>query len=250
VTVVFFGTSDYCLPVLEALKNSFDLKLVVTRADKPTGRKQILTPSATKQWAQANNVPVSEFLDLDCDLGIVADFGRIIPEEEFIRPKLGTFNIHFSKLPDLRGASPVQAAILRGDTKTAITIFRIEKTLDTGPILWQQEFPIESTETAQDLYKKLFGEAAKKIPELDFSSPLIPQVGSPTFCKKLTKEDGRVELNDPNIYNKYRAYYPWPGIWTIKDGRRMKILKCHPDNEKLVLDEIQFEGEKPKQWPL
>lgn len=244
--IVFFGTSQYCLPVLEAFKK--DLVLVVTREDKPTGRKQILTPSATKVWAQKNDVEIASSLAPrnDIDLGIVADFGRIIPDSEFNIPKLGTFNIHFSKLPDLRGASPVQTAILRGDTKTAITIFKIEKTLDTGPILDQREFPILPDDTSKSLYTRLFNEAAKYITSLDFSKELVPQSGTPTFCKKLTKDEGFVNLTDSDVYTKFRAYSPWPGIWTIKDGRRMKILGCHVNNGELVLDEIQFEGEKPK----
>ena len=241
--IVFFGSSEYCLPILEALKK--DLILVVTRPDKPTGRKQILTPSATKVWALKNKIKFSEYLNINCDLAIVADFGRIIPEEEFNKPKLGTFNIHFSKLPDLRGASPVQTALLRGDKTTWITIFKIEKTLDTGPILDQREFPIFPDDTSQALYTRLFQEVAKYLPTLDFSKKLIPQKGIPTFCKKLTKNDGFVELDGPNIYNKFRAYFPWPGIWTIKDCKRMKILKCHLENQKLILDQIQFEGGKP-----
>ncbi len=250
--IVFFGSSQYCLPVLEALKK--DLVLVVTREDKPTGRKQILTPSATKVWAKENDVPCGTSLNIDCDLGIVADFGRIIPEDEFNIPRLKTFNIHFSKLPDLRGASPVQASLLRGDITAWVTIFQIERTLDTGPILDQREFPILPDDTSQSLYTRLFQEVAKYLPRLDFTKELIPQTGTATFCKKLTKEDGHVELTDPDLYNKFRAYYPWPGVWTLHSvqgkPKRMKILKCHLEKEKFVLDEIQFEGENPKPWPL
>ncbi len=247
--VVFFGTSEYCLPVLEVLKK--DLILVVTREDKPVGRKQILTPSATKIWAQKNNIRVDSGLGQndEVDLVIVADFGRIIPESEFNLPKLGTFNIHFSKLPDLRGATPVQQTLLRGDTTVWITVFKIEEKLDTGPILDQREFPIFPDDTSQSLYTRLFIEVAKYLSNLDFTQKLTPQVGTPTFCKKLTKDDGFVNfdnINDPKIYNKYRAFYPWPGLWTLKNERRMKILKCHVAKNKLVLDEIQFEGKKPQ----
>lgn len=245
--IVFFGTSEYCLPVLEVLKK--DLVLVVTREDKPEGRKKILTAAPTKIWCQKNDVPVKDSIaslqNDEVDLGIVADYGRIIPESEFNRPRLGTFNIHFSKLPDLRGASPVQNTLLRGDKTAWITIQKLEKTLDTGPILWQKEYPILPDDTAQSLYTRLFEEVAKELPKIDFTGKLTPQEGTPTFCKKLTKEDGYVELDDPNIYNKYRAYYPWPGIWTIKDGKRMIIRKCHLDGKKFVLDEVQFEGGKP-----
>ncbi|MBI3888044.1 hypothetical protein HY310_03170, partial [Candidatus Microgenomates bacterium] len=218
--IVFFGTSQYCLPVLEALKDK--LVLVVTRVDKPMGRKQTLTPSTTKQWAIANNVPVSAELNIGCDLAIVADFGRIIPASEFNIPKLGTFNIHFSKLPDLRGATPVQQTLLRGDKTAWVTIFKIEEKLDTGPILDQREFSIFPNDTAGSLYTRLFEEVANYLPTLDFTKPLTPQTGTPTFCKKLTKDDGFIDwkemLNDKYQminYRKYQAFSPWPGIWTI-----------------------------------
>lgn len=253
--IVFFGTSNYCLPVLETLQKNFDLVLVVTRPDKPVGRKKILTPSATKIWAEKNDIPVETNLSnllsySPTDLGLVADFGQIIPEEIFNTPKLGTFNIHFSKLPDLRGASPVQAALLRGDTTIWITVFKLEKTLDTGPILWQKSYPVAPDDTAESLYLRLFQEVAKELPKIDFSGPLTPQSGQPTFCKKLSREDGFIEWKDrenPQNYNKFRAYYPWPGIWSIDpSGKRMKILKCHLGGNKLILDQIQFEGEKPQ----
>ena len=241
--VVFFGSSPYCLPVLDSLKENFALKLVITRSDKPVGRKKILTPSATKLWAQKNNIPISTLKTLDFknfDLAIVADFGQIIPEEIFNRPRLGTWNIHFSKLPDLRGASPVQACLLRGDTTAWITIFKLEKTLDTGPILW------------------LFQEAAKELPKINFSGPLTVQEGAPTFCKKLSRDNGFIDWTvlercrqggtlTKEVYNKFRAFSPWPGIWSIDpSGKRMKILKCHLEKDKLILDQIQFAGEKPK----
>jgi len=270
MTVIFFGSSDYCLPVLESLKANFDLKLVTTRPDRPVGRKQILTPSATKLWAKKNGILVETNLSnllTNCpavDLGLVADFGQIIPEEIFNKPRLKTFNIHFSKLPDLRGASPIQSTLLRGDTTAWVTIFRLEKTLDTGPILWQKSYPVLPLDTSSTLYTRLFQEVAKELPTI-FLKPetwnLIPQSGTPTFCKKLSREDGFAEWEKiseatsnqqlaTRIYNHFRAYYPWPGIWTLKDGKRMKILICHLESDKLVLDQIQFEGKKPKETIL
>lgn len=253
MTTVFFGTSKYCLPVLESLKK--DLILVITREDKPVGRKQILTPSATKTWAIENNIPVSTELNIDCDLAIVADYGKIIKHEVYERPRLGTFNIHFSKLPDLRGPSPVQNTLLRGDKTAWITIYKLtfypdmEIKMDSGPILWQKEYPILPNDTTESLYTRLFEEVAKEIPSIDFEGKLTDQDQTKaTFCKMLTKQDSFVQYKDienPENYNKYRAFYPWPGLWTIKDGKRMKILKCHLDKNKLVLDEVQFEGENP-----
>ncbi|MBI4099741.1 hypothetical protein HY440_01915 [Candidatus Microgenomates bacterium] len=251
--VVFLGSSNYCLPVLDTLKANFNLVQVITREDKPVGRKKILTPSATKAWAKLNDIPVATDLTVDCDLAIVADYGKIITPDVFNRPRFGTWNLHFSKLPDLRGASPVQACLLRGDTTVWVTIFKIEEKLDTGPILWQKEYPLLPDDTAGTVYTRLFEKIAKELPTVDFTAPTRPQVGKPTFCKKLTRDAGFIpweNLLEPSTYNLFRAMTPWPGLWSIKDGRRLKILKCHLEGKKLVLDFIQFEGEKPKPWPL
>lgn len=276
--VVFFGSSDYCLPVLESLKNNFDLKLVITRPDRPVGRKQILTPSPTKTWAIKNNIPIltpstlkkdtpdrnstiQQFNNLTIDLAVVSDYGLIIPKTIFNLPKFGTINIHFSKLPDLRGPSPVQSTLLRGDHEAWITIFKLENPpeleikMDSGPIYFQKSYPINPADTAQSLYTRLFQEAAKEIVtvinNIHSSKPQPQDHSQATFCKMLTREDGFVKYEDlakPANYNKFRAYYPWPGIWTISNSRRMKVLKCHPEKNKLVLDQIQLEGEKPKQF--
>lgn len=268
--IIFFGASKYCLPVLEALRPY--LKLVIVTTDKPAGRNQTLTPCATKVWAQQNGFPFQETAPPDgkFDLGVVADYGRILPEEEFNLPKLGTFNIHFSKLPDLRGASPVQQTILRGDATAWITVFKLERTLDTGPILDQREFPIFPDDTAELLYTRLFAEAAKYLPKLlqnyqlrisqgeKESDILIPQDhAKATYCQKLTKQDGFVSWEQlqnpalhPQIFTRYRAVTPWPGLWTIKEEKRVKILKCRLENHRLVLDKIQFEGKKPQSSPF
>lgn len=253
---IFFGTSKYCLPILDALKSNFDLQMVITRPDKPVGRKKVLTPAATKSWAIKRNIPnATDYSAIpSVDLAIVADFGQIIPESVFNQPKLGTWNIHFSKLPEFRGASPVQATLLRGDKTAWITIFKIEVSLDTGPILWQKSFPIDPADTTGTLYTRLFEEAGKILPTLDFNQTLFPQDHKKaTFTKMLKKEDGFIkyeDLLDPHFsipnYNKFRAMTPWPGLWTIKDGKRMIIRQCHLEKDKFVLDEIQFEGKLPQ----
>lgn len=271
---IFFGSSDYCLPILKALKN--DLVLVVTRPERPVGRKQVLTPSPVALWATKNNVPVitpaalkkdtegrlmteKTLRDLHPDLAVVADYGLIIPEAIFNLPKHGTFNIHFSRLPEFRGPSPVQFTLLRGDPIAWISIFKLENPpeleikMDSGPILYQESFPVFPNDTTSSLYTRLFEEAGKIIPTLDFTKAPTPQDQSKaTFTKMLTKEDGFVELSDlekPESYNKFRAMTPWPGLWTIKDGKRMIIRKCHLEEKKLVLDEVQFEGKSPQQAP-
>lgn len=327
LSVVFFGTSDYCLPILESLNLNFNLRFIITRPDKPIGRKKILTPSATKTWALGHQIFVltpatlkkdtpdralilKQFSSETIDLAVVADYGLIIPSEIFNKPRLGTLNIHFSKLPDLRGPSPVQFTLLRGDTKAWITIFKLENPpelkikMDSGPILHQNPFPIKLNDTTESLYSRLFQAASQSLPQVirDYSHPshlsLTPQDHSKaTYTRFLTRNDGFIEwslLNQAlqgqtlqtapvspikiqqeaiktkqnisifenstdlgiskrqdnpisNLFDFYRAVTPWPGLWTIyPNGKRMKILKCHLEEKKIVLDLIQFEGEKPK----
>jgi methionyl-tRNA formyltransferase len=266
--VIFFGSSNYCLPLLETLKPR--LKLVITKPDQPIGRKQTLTPSAVKVWAQKNAVPVATpaareelttiLRNIVVDLGIVADFGMIIPKEAFFLPKLGIFNIHFSKLPEFRGPSPVQFTLWRGDKIAWITIFKLKHypdlkiKMDSGPILWQKSCSINSDDTTSSLYTRLFEEIAKKISKINFEGSLTEQDHSKaTYTRFLARQDGFVDYSKiadsrfcTQVYNQYRAMHPWPGLWTIKDGRRMKILKCHMGDSRLVIDEIQFEGKSPQ----
>jgi methionyl-tRNA formyltransferase len=255
-----------------------ELGLVVTRPDQPVGRAQVLTPSDTKLFAQEFHIPVTspltlkkdmpervdlekKLIEIKPDLAIVCDYGLIIPEGIFKIPRIGTFNIHFSRLPEFRGPSPVQATLLRGDPTAWITIFKLtnppelEVKMDSGPILWQKEYPIKIDDTTQSLYTRLFEEVAKEIPIINFEGKLTEQDHSKaTFTKFLTREDGFVEFShllELKTYSQFQACYPWPGIWTLRQAqgeppKRMKILKCHPGEGKLVIDEIQFEGKSPQ----
>lgn len=220
----FFGTSDYCIPILDALHNNFDLRLVITRPDKPIGRKKILTPSATKLWAEQHNISVitpstlkkdspdraltmKQIDNVTMDLAVVSDYGLIIPETLFNKPRLGTLNVHFSKLPDLRGPSPVQYTLLRGDPETWITIFKLESPqeleikMDSGPILFQKSYPVKDEDTTATLYTRLFKEAAHVLPQIieNYSenrvAPRPQNHNLATYCRFLTKDDGYIDWN-------------------------------------------------------
>lgn len=250
--VIFFGTSDYCLPVLETLRKNFDLIMVVTMPDRPKGRKQELAPTAVKVWAKNNKIPVTTDLNIpESDIALVADFGKILPREIFDKPKRGTLNIHFSKLPDLRGPSPVQNTILRGDTKAWITVFKIDEHMDTGPILWQKEFLIKPDDTTESLYRRLFVEVAKDLPEILILNKFTPQSKTGiTYSHFIKKEDGfadwkKLTNGGQDIYNQYRAMTPWPGLWSIHpNGKRIIIRQCHLEGRNLILDKVQYEGKK------
>jgi methionyl-tRNA formyltransferase len=207
--ILFFGSSDYCLPILESLIKNTHLLGIITRPDKPVGRKQILTPTKVKQYAIQNNIPVFTPKDqaeltalketiqkLHVDVALVADYGLIIPKDIFVIPKYNTLNIHFSRLPLLRGASPVQYTILLGEKSAWISVILMDEKMDTGDIVWQKEYPLNQTETTQELYTKLFIGIANELPKMihDYSQGKItPQKQDntkATYTRKLTRADG------------------------------------------------------------
>lgn len=214
---IFFGSSDYCIPILEALKKN--LQLIVTRPGKPVGRKRIVTHSPVYLWATKNNISVitpsslkndspdrllveKTLKEVKPDIAVVADYGLILPQAIFNLPAYGTFNIHFSRLPELRGPSPVQFTLLQGHMRAWITIFKLENPpelaikMDAGPILYQTSYPIFLDDTTSSLYTRLFDEAGAilnaMIDEyLKYGEKLIPQDHlKATYCRFLTKEDG------------------------------------------------------------
>lgn len=214
---VFFGSSDYCLPILEALKKT--LQLVVTRPGKPVGRKRIVTPSPVYLWATKNNIRAitpstlkkdspdrllveSILKQVNPDIAVVADYGLILPEAIFNLPTHGTFNVHFSRLPELRGPSPVQFTLLQGQMRAWTTIFKLENPpelaikMDTGPILYQNSSPIFLDDTTSSLYTRLFNDVGAIInamldEHLKFGEKLTAQDHSKaTYCRFLTREDG------------------------------------------------------------
>lgn len=209
--VIFFGSSDYCLPILQSLFTSFNLVCVVTKPDQPVGKHKILTPTPIKKFAHQYNIPVftpknksellnlkSDFQHLNADIAIVADYGTIIPIEIFQIPKNHTLNIHFSELPKFRGPSPVQYTILFGENIAWISIIIMDHGLDTGNIIWHKEIKLSGGENTQDLYKKLFNIAAEELPDIIIkyiNNELILQKqdhSKATYTRQLTMEDGFV----------------------------------------------------------
>ncbi|KKP85783.1 methionyl-tRNA formyltransferase [Candidatus Nomurabacteria bacterium RIFCSPHIGHO2_02_FULL_35_13] len=263
---IFWGTPDVASETLEILKgNGYMPSLIITAPDKPQGRKMIITPPAVKVWAIKNNIPYLQpeelkkemevilKASLQADFSIVVAYGKIIPENIINLPRLGFINIHYSLLPKYRGASPVESAILNGDKETGITIQKIEYKMDTGHVMAKEKVKIGNEEKAPDLRKRLIkigGELLVKIlPDfIDEKIKLFPQNESEaTYCKKINKEDGLVNLatESPNVlYNKFRAYAIWPRTFFFENGKRIiitdavlenrqfKILKIIPENGK------------------
>lgn len=242
--IVFFGTSNFALPILETLHNHHDISLVVTTLDAHVGRKQELTESPVSALAKdmeiltlkpeslKNNAELVEQLKkVDADLFVVASYGKIIPEEILNIPKYKTINTHPSLLPKYRGPTPIQTALASGEVKTGTSIMLLDKEVDHGPILAQEEVLVDSDENYITLSDKLARASAKlllsTIPDYA-SGKLVPKDqdhAAATFTKIITKQDGKVDWNKTSaeIYNQFRAFYPWPGIWTTWNGKIVKL---------------------------
>lgn len=219
--IVFFGSDQYSEIVLKNLKHS----VLAT-----------ITPGSL------NRIPAA-------DIGILASFGAIISKEILNSFPQGILNVHPSLLPKYRGPSPVQTAILNGEKETGVTIIKMDELVDHGPIVAQVKELILPTDTSTSLYGRLFEKGAKLLNEL-LEKPIktTPQDhAKATFTKKFTREDGKIDWHKTavEIDRQIRALYPWPGTWTDINSKRLKILKAHLKNNKLVLDEVQLEGKKP-----
>ena len=241
--MIFFGTPEFSNIVLQKLIDSnYKPFLVVTQPDKPTGRKKELVSSPVKILAQKNNIPVIQPKKLknyklpttNYQLGIVASYGKIIPTEILEIPKYGTLNIHPSLLPKYRGPSPIQATILNKDKKTGVTIMKMDKAMDHGPVIKSEKLKIKNEKfTYEILVKKLFKIGADLLIEIlpDYLSGKIkPKEQShvkATYTKIIKKEDGLINWNKPadHIERQLHAYTPWPGIYTFFNGKRLKVLK-------------------------
>ncbi len=250
IKTVFFGTHNFAVTILQGLLDNplFDVDLVITQPDRPVGRKKELTPPPVKILAEKNNIKIDQPASLKnyelpagYDLFIVAQYGLLIPESIINTPTYGTINVHTSILPKYRGASPIQSALLAGEKTTGVTIMQMDVGMDSGDIILQKEINILPNETYLELDERMahLGVAGlnESIPQY-ISGELKPakqDESLATFCKKLSREDGKIdwEKTTEEIYNKYRAFTPWPGIWTTWEDKRLKFLSTKP-SEKII----------------
>ena len=228
--IVYMGTPHYAKAILQTLIDAEDMnaKLVLTQPDRPVGRKKILTPPPVKILAQTHNIEVLQPQKLSeegiveaihaqhPDFIVVAAFGQLLPKNVLdIAPCI---NLHASLLPQYRGASPVQQSLLNGDKVTGVTSMLMEEGLDTGPILEKIPFEIPEDMRLHALMAQLTEDACKlTLSTLRNFDNIIPQPqdeSKATLCKKIRKSDGEVDFSDAReVYNKYRAFEGWPGIF-------------------------------------
>jgi methionyl-tRNA formyltransferase len=244
--IVYFGTPAFAVPSLERLLASrHDVIAVVSQPDRPKGRGQHLHPTPTKEVALAHNVPVLQpsrikdeaFLqairDLTPDLGVVAAFGRILPDSLLAIPRLGMINVHASLLPRYRGAAPVHRAVLAGDAETGVTIMRVVSELDAGPMFAKQTVPIPPDATSADIEAALAAAGADLLlavlDDLAAGRAIeMPQNDAlATHAPKITKDEGTIDWTDParSIHNKVRGLQPWPLAATTLRGVRYVIRR-------------------------
>lgn len=246
--IAFLGTPQFAVPVLEALISRHDTLCVFTQPDRPVGRKAVLTAPPVKVCALANGLPVKQFerirseegiealANFDPDLLVTAAFGQLLSAKNLAIPKFGTINVHASLLPKYRGASPIQAAILNGDTVTGVTTMFTDIGMDTGDILLSQTCPIEPCDTYETLSAKLSIIGAelllKTLRELENGTlSRIPQNDrEATVCRLIRKQDGQLDFNQSarSVFNRVRAMYPWPCAYSSLNGQLMRILDAFP----------------------
>ncbi|HHT0594617.1 TPA: methionyl-tRNA formyltransferase [Legionella anisa] len=245
LNIVFAGTPEFGLPCLNALLHStHHIQAIYTQPDRPAGRGQKLHASAVKEWALKHQISVhqplnfknpeaiAELAALKPDVMVVIAYGLILPKTVLEIPRLGCINVHASLLPRWRGASPIQSAILHGDTESGVTIMQMDAGMDTGAILRKITCPISTSETAQSLHDNLAKISAQ--PLLQTLDELAAQTAKPeiqnnelaTYASKINKEDAHINWQQTavEIDRKIRAFNPWPIAYTHFGE---KILRIH-----------------------
>lgn len=262
----FFGTPSLCIEILDALEAAgYVPALIVTMPDTAKGRGMEVSETPVAAWGRERGIEVLKPEKLDDDfvtdikrrkleVAVVVAYGKIVPQTLLDSLPHGMFNIHYSLLPRWRGATPVESAILAGDSETGVAIQRMVFELDAGPIAALEKTAITPDENTHELRSRLNAMAARMLVAsmpniLDGTVELMEQDASKaTRAHKMTKEDGLLDLSDDGIinYRKYRAYYGWPGTYAFfeRGGKRIRgiVTKSRMDGSIFVIETIKPEG--------
>ena len=241
--VVFMGTPDFSVPVLDALASAHEVIAVYCQPPRPAGRGQKDRPSPVQVRAEALGIPVRHpgtlrdgaeqvaFAALGADVAVVVAYGLILPQAVLDAPRHGCLNIHASLLPRWRGAAPIHRAVLAGDAQTGVCIMQMEAGLDTGPCLLCETTPIGPGETTGDLHDRLSAMGARLVlAALDgiATLPRTPQPGTGmTYAPKIDKAEARIDWTRPaaEVDRQIRGLSPFPGAWCLIGGERVKLLR-------------------------
>ncbi|MBE6155869.1 MAG: methionyl-tRNA formyltransferase [Firmicutes bacterium] len=258
--VIFMGTPDFAVPVLEYLIENTNVVLVVTQPDKEVGRDKKISFSPIKKLAIKYNVEVFQPLKIRKDFEIISEinpdiiitcaYGQIIPKAILDIPKLGCINVHASLLPEYRGASPMQWAILDGKKETGVTIMYMDEGMDTGDIISKKKCAITDDDTIGSLHDKLSILGKELLEEtlpsiVNRTNQRIPQDGNlATYTKLIKREDELIDFNDcgEKIINKIRAFSPWPLAYFRFNETEIKVIKASFEKkEKPSVGKITFD---------
>ncbi|PYF12105.1 methionyl-tRNA formyltransferase [Rhodobacter viridis] len=242
--VIFMGTPEFSVPVLEALAAQHEVVAVYSQPPRPAGRGKALRPSPVQARAEALGLSVRHplnfkapedreaFAALNADIAVVVAYGLILPQAILDAPKRGCLNIHASLLPRWRGAAPIHRAIIAGDAETGICIMQMEAGLDTGPVLLRETLAIGATETTGELHDRLSAMGARMICEaldrLDSLTPAAqPEVGV-TYAAKIDKAEAKIDWSRPasELVRLVNGLSPFPGAWCEVAGERVKLLRA------------------------
>lgn len=242
--VIFMGTPDFAVPVLEKLIENTNVIMVVTQPDKEVGRNHELQPTPIKKVAMNHGIEVFQptkiredyepITSLNADIIITCAYGQIIPEAILTNPRLGCINVHASLLPKLRGGAPIHHAIIDGEEKTGITIMYMDKKMDTGDIISKEEYTIKSTDnvgTLHDILSEIGSNLLiKTLPSIiDGTNNRMKQnEEEATYAWNIKREEEHLDFNvsAKEVYNKVRGLNPWPKANTIINGVEVKVLEC------------------------
>ena len=240
--IIFMGTPDFSVPVLEALAQQHEIVAVYCQPPRQAGRGKADRASPVQARAEALGLAVrhpislrdpaaqAEFAGFGADIAVVVAYGLILPQAVLDAPRLGCLNIHASLLPRWRGAAPIHRAIMAGDAETGICIMQMEAGLDTGPVLLRQSTPIAQAETTAELHDRLSALGAALICTALTALPLPAVVQSEqgvTYAAKIDKSEARIDWSRPAIEvdRQIRGLSPFPGAWCEVAGERVKLLR-------------------------
>jgi methionyl-tRNA formyltransferase len=256
------GTPEFAVPSLRKLiEAGHEIIAVFTQPDRPVGRKQVITPPAVKVFSVEHGIPINQPVKIKtdearrqfeplfkgADAGVVAAYGRILPDWMLNAPRHGCLNVHSSLLPKYRGAAPINWAVARGERETGVTIMRMDAGLDTGPILLRRATAIGDEETAAELTPRLAELGAESLIEalsrLDRGEiTLEPQDDAgATLAPILKREDGEVDwaMTATEIFNRLRGFTPFPGCYTFYNDHRLEIVKARVEPGREAADKFE-----------
>ncbi|MHC9044052.1 methionyl-tRNA formyltransferase [Microbacterium saperdae] len=252
--LVFAGTPSAAVPTLRRLARDHDIVAVVTRPDAPLGRKRVLTPSPVAQAAVELGIPVITAARLDeeatqriaalqPELGVIVAYGGLVREPLLSTPDAGWINLHFSLLPQWRGAAPVQRALIAGDAQLGASVFQLVAELDAGDVFASRVVDVPTGATADLALEALAIDGAELTAAVVSgiaagTARAVPQEGEPTFAPKLSLPDGLLDWSQPveQVFARFRGVTPEPGAHTTIDGQRLKILEASPATDAELLE--------------